>query len=317
MKIREVNIGDTNVMLDLIVKSATIKFTKAKKPYLFMELSDGTDSVLANNWDYGDNPAPANNTVLTVKAEICEYPAGTKQIKVLNQVINTSMTTADFAPKGDMDIPYYIECAKTLIAGIVSVEGGNLVRNVFNDNLELLKVIPAAKGIHHAHIAGTLKHLVDTANKALALSIKTPGCNDDLCTIGALLHDIGKLRTYSIDGVVIEYTDEGNMKDHTAIGFAMLEKYRTPANSEMLDLVQHVLLAHHGIKEYGAPVTGRCIEAIYVYLADEADSKSQAILEAAAKVSPTAKYTDKIWIFDNRPMFTPAYINSVMAGYTE
>jgi 3'-5' exoribonuclease len=318
MKIREANIGD-DVVLDLIVKSATIKYTKppGNKPYLFMELSDGTDNINANNWDYGDNTPPARNSILSVVAEVTEWPIGTKQLKITKQKVNTSMSIADFAPKGNMDVGYYIECARTLIEGIESVDGQKLVKDIYNDNIELLKVIPAAKSIHHAFVAGTLKHLVDTAQKAQALAKVTPGCNEDLCVIGGLLHDIGKLKTYFLDGVVIDYTDEGNLKDHLPISYAMLEKYRTDSNSELLDVVQHVILTHHGTREFGSPTSPRCIEAIIVYLADEADSKSQAIMEAASKMAPGTKYTDKIWIFENRQMFTPVYINGIMNGYTE
>lgn len=306
----KLTVGEVVSDLNLIIKSATLKTTKTNKPYLFMELSDGIDTITTNVWDW-DAALPVRNTVLTLKAEVTEY-MGAKQLKILKMVINPTMGPTDFSPKGDMDVDAYIAQAYDLLNTVQCEEARMLANAVITDNLHLLRVIPAAKVNHHAHVAGTLKHLVDTTVKALALAEVTPCCNRDLVLIGALLHDIGKLRCYILDGVVIDFTDEGNLKDHLAIGFAMLEQYRTPTNSTMLDVVQHVVLAHHGTLDHGSPITPRCIEAIYVYLADEADARSQAIIEAAKKVPVDAKYTEKIWMLENRFMLTPNYINEVM-----
>ena len=38
-------------------------------------------------------------------------------------------------------------------------------------------------------------------------------------------------------------------------------------------ILKHILLAHHGEYEYGSPKRPKCIEAMIVHLADNADSK--------------------------------------------
>ena len=51
MKIRDLVVNDT-CDITLVVRSATPSETKAKKPYLKLELFDGTDTINANYWDW-------------------------------------------------------------------------------------------------------------------------------------------------------------------------------------------------------------------------------------------------------------------------
>ena len=52
MKIKELEVNQV-VKITLVVKSATARETKAKKPYLAVEFYDGTDTINANYWDWG------------------------------------------------------------------------------------------------------------------------------------------------------------------------------------------------------------------------------------------------------------------------
>ena len=52
--------------------------------------------------------------------------------------------------------------------------------------------------------------------KAVAETI--PGTFIELATVGGLLHDLGKLFGYRINGIVCEMTDEGLLYEHTFLG---------------------------------------------------------------------------------------------------
>lgn len=309
-KIKDLVVG-TTVSVDLVVKSSEIKLTSAKKPYLFLELFDGSDTIYGNKWDWTSTAKPEKNTVLTVDCQVTEW-SGKKQLKINSITINLELDLSAFAPQGDVDIAAYIAEVKRLTDEIQNDECRELVIAAFSDNSKLWKTVPGAKSVHHAFVAGTLKHSVDVAKKAKALGELSPLCNLDLCIAGGLLHDFGKLWTYQLDGVAIDMTDNGNLLDHICIGIAKMESYRTPENSKVLDLLQHIIASHHGKLEHGSPVTPRFLEAWLVNYADGADAKAQVIFELNSKASVDAKYTDKEWTLENRPMLTQYYIADVM-----
>ena len=80
----------------------------------------------------------------------------------------------------------------------------------------------------------------------------------EIVIAGALLHDIGKLESYRM-APVPEITVEGALLDHVAQGylrfselaaqFGLSEKLRTH--------LSHILLSHHGQREFGSPVVPR------------------------------------------------------------
>lgn len=307
MKIRELTVGST-ITIDLLVKSAEIKMTKANKPYLFCVLTDGSDELQGQDWDFGNGTPPAKGSVLEMYGQISEY-MGKKQIKIIS-FVDSNKGVEQFAPQGDVDINEYILKAKDLYEGIGNIHARELCRAVFRDNADRWKTLPAAKGMHHAFVAGLIKHTVDVATKAKAIAELTPMCSVDLVVAGALLHDMGKLWTYELNGALIDMTDMGQMVEHLMLGAMKLDKYRTPENSDVLDLILHIISSHHGELQYGSPTTPRFLEAVIVNYADGVDAKSQMILEVNQKAN--GKFTDKVFALGNRQLFSQEYVQTIM-----
>jgi len=88
---------------------------------------------------------------------------------------------------------------------------------------------------------------------------------------GALLHDIGKLDAYALDGDAIEMTDQGRLYGEIALGY-----YRTRTAIEGLEgfpadtaqALLHIILSHHGSLEHGSPVIPCTREATLVHMID-------------------------------------------------
>lgn len=310
MKIKDAQVGQS-VVITLLVKAAEIKLTRNNKPYLFVTLTDGTEELQGQDWDYGDRTPPAKNTVLEVTGDISEY-MGKKQIKI-KKFVESDLGVELFAPSGDVNVGEYTEMLKHYIDMIGNPYTRVLVRNVFNDNITALKTLPAAKGMHHAFVHGLIKHIVDVTRKAKVLAEMTPMANIDLVIAGALLHDMGKFRTYVLNGAIIDMTDEGQLIEHIMLGAMMLDKYRTEDNTKIVDLILHIISSHHGKLEYGSPTTPRCIEAVIVNYADGVDAKCQMLIEQNQKTLDGATWTDKVWAMDNRPMLTQKHIQEIMA----
>jgi len=148
---------------------------------------------------------------------------------------------------------------------------------------------PAAVSMHHAYVNGLLEHSLAVADAAinLARSYKNKDISIDLDVViaGALLHDLGKLESYRLSPAP-EVTIEGNVVDHIVLGYhkfmTLADEYRrtgaeakgagVPGEKRLL-AIGHILVSHHGIREYGSPVLPSTPEALIVSVADELDFK--------------------------------------------
>lgn len=295
----------------LLVKSCEKKVARNGKPYLIMQLFTGTEDIAANRWDYFGDFVPEKNCILNVVAKVTDF-SGKLQLTISDFSINTTVDITEFMPRGDFSINNYRGMAASLISEIESPELKRILTDIFSDDDWLLA--PAAKGFHHAYVAGNLKHSVDTALKARVLALTIPSCSKDLCIAGALLHDVGKLYTYRFDQVVIDMTNSGMLLDHIVLGVQVLEGYRNINNTELISLLQHIIVSHHGEASFGSPVAPKCIEALVVSICDNLDAKVAMLQEEYTKLTPGAELTGKMWAFGNHPMFTQYYVNKVLNG---
>ena len=226
---------------------------------------------------------------------------------------------SEFTPSSGLDIGEIYKNAYDLMSEVQN----NILRTVAIALLEDLRyawtTVPGAKGIHHAFAAGTLIHSYSVARLSRVLAQNIEGANVDLATVGGMLHDIGKLFTYKIDGITIDMTDDGMMFDHTFIGANFLLNFgdttftydTNPRAEDTMKLLVQVVLSHHGKLEHGAIVTPQCIEAHIVHHADALDANSQMINDAAGKVG-YGQWTEKIWVLDNRPAIQPLYVDLLL-----
>ena len=315
MKINELEVGRL-VDIVLVAKSATVRETKAKKPYLSLEFYDGVDTISGNYWDWGGINIPAKNTVLNIKAQVTEWQ-GTKQLNVKKMSTNTEISLSAFAPSSGLDVGAVYKDAYALMSEVKDDFLRCLTLGMLEELQEAWLTVPGAKDIHHAYTAGTLIHSYSVARLAKALAEKIPGANVDLCTVGGMLHDIGKLYTYTLNGVCIDMTDVGMMYEHLFMGAEFVGNYADnhltmdDLNTKKLAMLRHIILSHHGRLEYGAVTVPLSIEAHIVYHADALDAAAEQIRTSSAKVG-NMKWTDRIWALENKPHLTTQYVAEVM-----
>ena len=167
-----------------------------------------------------------------------------------------------------------------------------LAESVLKDDPEIVdrvKRAPAAKSMHHAYSTGLLEHVVSITGILDHLAKHYGGYVDrDLLFLGGFFHDIGKIWELSYDRVT-DYTTEGKLIGHLVMGVELVNRKireleaqpgRIPGDKfpeEKKLLVKHVILAHHGLLEYGSPKRPKCLEALIVHMIDDLDSKVNAI----------------------------------------
>ncbi|MDR1965502.1 MAG: HD domain-containing protein [Synergistaceae bacterium] len=135
---------------------------------------------------------------------------------------------------------------------------------------------PAAVTNHHAYAHGLLEHTVTVAEaaRAIAETYKNayPSIDVSIVIAGAILHDFGKIASYAMSPVP-EMTLSGAVLDHIALGYAEFVRLAGEANfpSDLTLHIGHIILSHHGQKEFGSPVLPATAEALVVAAADELD----------------------------------------------
>jgi 3'-5' exoribonuclease len=159
-----------------------------------------------------------------------------------------------------------------------------LLERITTEHAHKLRIWPAAQTVHHAYRSGFLEHILSVARSALTLGAAY-GANQDLLTAGALLHDIGKLEELDYDRSTC-YSREGNLVGHVTLGAMMVRAamMSIPGFPDILRTqIEHLIVSHHGHKEFGAPVEPMTIEAMILSAADDLDAKINQVRQALAE----------------------------------
>ena len=138
-----------------------------------------------------------------------------------------------------------------------------------------LREHPAAKSIHHAYRGGLLEHVVRMAELAIQVCGHYPQIDRDLLLLGVYFHDLGKLREIG-PMPVNDYTLEGQLIGHIVIGVTMLRECCAAVEDFPEDLrlhLEHLVLSHHGRREWGSPIEPSTPEAFVLHHLDNLDSK--------------------------------------------
>lgn len=141
---------------------------------------------------------------------------------------------------------------------------------------EKFKDWPAAVSHHHAYVGGLLEHTVAVARTArsLAETYAHSGyeVNIPVAIAGALLHDLGKMDSYRLSPAP-EMTVAGTVIDHIVLGYSAYASLAVEYNLDerLFAAIGHILVSHHGCREFGSPVLPATPEAMVVSAADELD----------------------------------------------
>lgn len=163
---------------------------------------------------------------------------------------------------------------KDLIQSVKNIHLKKLLLLMFGDKNIYRAFInsPAAQKVHHAYIGGLLEHSLEVAQvcEHIASNYKDV-LNRDLLITGALLHDIGKIREYDFSSVSFEMTDIGKLVGHLVLGKEMVdEKIREMSDfpQELQLAIGHMIISHHGEREWGSPEVPKTMEAFSLFHSD-------------------------------------------------
>lgn len=126
----------------------------------------------------------------------------------------------------------------------------NFVATYFTQHKDLIKIMPAAKLMHHNYIGGLMVHILECLKfTETNMNISDYKFNRDNIIAACILHDIGKIFEYTIDleTGLIDY-DENFRKEwltHSQYGFSIC------MNNGFKEIAR-MIAAHHGRSDWGA-----------------------------------------------------------------
>lgn len=181
-----------------------------------------------------------------------------------------------------------------------------LVVRILDDHDSAFRAMPAATSMHHAFTGGLLEHVRSMARICAYLGGHyaryyddlNPPLNRDVVVAAGILHDIGKLFELEYHPVAARYTTVGNLVGHIILGRDLVRKTAESIAdfpAETLLQIEHAILAHHGKREFGAPVLPQTIEAMIVSFADELDAKINQAARCRVRSQTDEPFTDEIF----------------------
>jgi len=253
--------------------------------YLQIELSDRSGSIAARLWnasekDYenfenGDYVRVEGATQLfqgnmqMIASSICKVPA-------------SEVDDNDFIVLGGQEIDQLATRLGEILREVKSPHLRTLAECFLMDEPFMAKFTRAPAGIknHHAYHGGLVEHVTNLMELILRIADRYPELDADLMLLGAFLHDAGKVDELSYERE-LAYTDQGQLLGHIVLGVAMLDNKIAeaqqlsgePIPEELVLQLKHIIVSHHGQREFGSPTVPMTLEAVALHHLDNLDAK--------------------------------------------
>jgi 3'-5' exoribonuclease len=317
--IKDFQVGD-NITGFYLLKKLEMKQTASFKDYFDMIISDKTGEITAKLWDV------AEGHKLTLLSPLVSFPMVIKiqgtvhtfKEKLDFKVVNLRPATKEEQENGN-SIENFIKFAPikseilmdTIKEKIESVNNTIIkciLHHCFKRSEQKLNYYPAAKGIHHAFYSGLAYHIVRMIELAEFICKQRPFLNRDLLIASIILHDLGKTEELiSTIGSSTEYSTVGKLIGHISIiqGWIIESalEFGIDPNTEIIILLQHMVLSHHNLKEWGSPVQPQLPEAIALHYIDNVDAKLQAVEDALLTSQEDEKWTQPVRAIENYSIY--------------
>ena len=262
--------------------------------FLTMALKDASGKITGIMWDNFaavTSGGIKENDFVEVTGEVLTYN-NQLQFKVskLVKVSDSEVDAAFFLPVCPIPIPQLEKELQGRIEEITDADYKSLVKSVFDQPvfMEKFRRAPSAVSMHQAYLGGLMEHTLCVVRNALKMADNYPSANRSMLIAGGLLHDIGKIVEFSYEKK-IAYSDAGRLLGHISIGNAMVECHCARLEFPMAKkvLIQHMILSHHGVMEYGSPKCPATLEALILHHADLLDAQLSNFMEFATNAART------------------------------
>lgn len=305
--IKELKVGDKPIVT-LKFSNIVIKKNNNGEEFASIVGFDGDSRIDVKIW--GLNPTQKtmlkNGEIYDCMGVIKDY-----QNKLQFNVSAFTKTTeeinrSNFYEKAPLSKEFLKEEIYRYIEGLEQPTLKAIAYYLVHSNEEKYFTQPAAVSIHQNYTSGLAYHVYSMLKLAEPYLALYTYLNKDLVIAGIIVHDIGKLEELS-DDITMEYTLSGNLLGHIVLGVSMVKMAVKTLGLEENDAtlaLEHIVLSHHGLKEYGSPKEPAISEAEVVHLVDFADSRMAALVRDMKETVP-GHFTPALNSFERRQFYVP------------
>jgi len=306
--IKELKVSD-KVFDNFILKSVTLRKTRAGKDYLDIILKDKSGEIAAKLWnvDTSMKDAFVPGNVVKVSGEVDSFGSNPQvKIETIEKVI-----------LNDEDMSMLVETAPLNSDNMYS-DIVDTINNMSNEDIKVItskildkykdkfKTYPAAKSFHHAMKGGLMYHTYTMLLNAKKLTDTYKFLNKDLVFAGVILHDICKTEEMECNdiGVVESYTTDGQLLGHIIQCVCEIDSVSKALEikSEVPLILKHMILAHHYHPEFGSPKYPMIPEAEILHYLDILDSRMNQ-METAFNNTNENEFSNRVRMLDNRNIY--------------
>ena len=179
-----------------------------------------------------------------------------------------------------------------------------LTFTLLTENAQALKKLPATIYRFYPFAGGLLEHILSVTKNCIWLVDRyrehytelVPPLNRDLVIAGAMLHDIGRARELDSEGWSQEQTVTGRLIGHLMLGRDMIREAaheQGDVDPELLQLLEHIVITHLTLPEWGSPRLPLIPEVILIHHADDLDAKLEMYARCLSRDKASGPFTDK------------------------
>ncbi len=159
-----------------------------------------------------------------------------------------------------------------------------LVLTLLDRHAEALKRLPATPRHFYPFAGGLLEHTLSVTQSCLHLAEKyarqypdlRPPLNRDLVAAAAVLHDIGRVVELDAEAAAPQPTVPGRLLGHLLLGRDLMRdaaREQGDIHPELVRLLEHILVSHLALPEWGSPRLPLVPECLIIHHADDLDAK--------------------------------------------
>lgn len=297
-----------------LLKELNMRQTNGTPPkdYFDIVLADASGQISAKYWDVTiqDKETFLPMQLVKIQGTVLSYrdqpQVKISRIRKATDADGVSLT--DFvkaAPIRPVDLLHTI---KLTMNEITEPQVRSIVQYCVSKVEEKLMHYPAAKTYHHAYYAGLAYHIVRMLEIGDFICKQRPFLNPDLIRAGIILHDIAKPEEMIAQmGIVTDYSNQGKLIGHIALASNWIVEAAIEngigLESEVVLGLQHLVLSHHNLGEWGSPVQPQTAEAVALHHIDLLDAKLQMVEDALDTTIETEPWTPMIRGLDNKAIY--------------
>jgi len=279
------------------------RFRDAQRVAAFMAWNDGP-------WFEACDKEWRDGRIYKIRAIYEEHPTYGPQIDIQN----IRLAIAEDESDGELDPLQFVECSRfdadamfaelrrLAVEEIADTGLRTLTLTLLDRFAPRLRHMPATAKHFYPFAGGWLEHVVSTTKTALWLTDHysehyadlPPALDRELIVAGSLLHDIGRCVEQEETFGPPQSTIDGQLFGHLILARDLIRdagRAIAELDPERLRLLEHLVLTHLSLPEWGSPRLPAIPEVLILHHADDLDAKLEMYLRCLRKDTSAGPFT--------------------------